>query len=193
MPFLIQHPLSRRRFLQGTSLLAAGMVLRPVVGAEDEAADSGTGEIRLALFSDPHIPADAGEAYRGFKPVENLGQVLPQIVAAQPLAAILCGDAARLQGLIPDYERLKTMLVPLAEECPVAIALGNHDDRANFRKVFGNVHPGLQPVTGKHVMVLEWLRLRVIVLDSLLFVNETPGLLGKAQRLWLDHFLQDSD
>lgn len=193
MPVLIQHPLSRRRFLQGTSLFAAGMVLRPVLGAEAETTAASSGEFRLALFSDTHTPADAEEAYRGFQPVENLKQLLPQVVAEQPLAAILCGDAARLEGLLPDYERLKSMLIPLAEECPIAIALGNHDNRANFRKVLGNVHPGLQPVTGKHVMVLEWPGLRVIVLDSLLFVNETPGLLGKAQRLWLDHFLRDSD
>lgn len=189
MPALIQHPLSRRRFLQGTSLLAAGVILRPAFGADADARE----EVRLALFSDTHIPADPAEAYRGFRPVENLERVVPQIVTDQPAAAILCGDAARLRGLLPDYERLKSMLAPLVEACPVAIALGNHDDRTNFRKVFGSAHPGLQPVTGKHVMVLEWPRLRAIVLDSLLFVNETPGLLGKAQRLWLDRFLQDSD
>lgn len=189
MPALIQHPLSRRRFLRGASLLTAGIVFRPAFSAETDARR----EVRLALLSDTHIPADAEEAYRGFKPVGNLKQALPQIVADQPAAAILCGDAARLEGLLPDYERLKSMLLPLAEDCPVAIALGNHDDRVNFRRVFGNVHPGLQPVTGKHVMVLEWPRLRVVVLDSLLFVNQTPGLLGKAQRLWLERFLRDSD
>jgi hypothetical protein len=35
--------------------------------------------------------------------------------------------------------------------------------------------------------------IRFLLLDSLLYVNKVPGLLGKAQRTWLDQYLAGSD
>lgn len=192
MPCLYQNSFTRRRFIGGMmSALSAVAVHRLV--AQESGTDSASRDLRLALFSDTHIPADPAGGYRGFLPVENLDRVLPQMIASEPATAILCGDAARLEGLVPDYERLRHMLEPLVRTCPVGIALGNHDDRANFWQVFGRAAEGAQAVANRHVLVLEWPILRCLVLDSLLFVNQTPGLLGKAQRLWLAEYLEQAD
>ncbi len=45
------------------------------------------------------------------------------------------------------------------------------------------------PVDGKHVTVIEHDAVRVVVLDSLLYVDRVAGLLGRAQRAWLEGFL----
>ena len=44
--------------------------------------------------------------------------------------------------------------------------------------------------SGKHVLVIELAPVRLIMLDSLLYVNTTAGLLGKAQREWLGEYLR---
>lgn len=73
------------------------------------------------------------------------------------------------------------------------MALGNHDDRQNFLKVFNNNPGEKQPVKGKHVVVANTPTTRLIILDSLLYVNKVPGLLGKAQRQWLENYLNQCD
>lgn len=181
MPGLFYEPISRRRFWTVSGGLAAGSIAcRYVAGGQPDT------EWRVALLSDTHIPADPTEKYRGFAPVENLRQVAQQVVQARPAAALLCGDAARLEGKVGDYQALRTLLEPIAETAPVVIGLGNHDDRRNFVNVFpSDATPGKQPVPGKHVVVLEHPLARVVMLDSLLYVNKVAGLLGKAQRAWL--------
>ncbi|MCP5516239.1 MAG: metallophosphoesterase [Verrucomicrobiales bacterium] len=193
MPCLYQNPLTRRRFIGGM-MGALSAVSLPRMAAREPVPDSPSRALRLALFSDTHIPANPADGYRGFRPVENLNRILPQMIERRPEAAILCGDAARLEGLLPDYERLGRLLDPLARTCPISIALGNHDDRTNFWEVFARGSLGESKTANRHVLVIEWPVLRCIVLDSLLFVNETPGLLGKAQRFWLaDHLARTDD
>lgn len=196
---LVTSAQSRRRFLGRLTAAAATLAARPLTAAaagpptNSAKGAAGAAPVRVALFSDTHIPADAAESYNGFRPVENLGRALPAMIESHPEAAILSGDAARLQGLEPDYRRLQAMLAPLVEECPVAVAMGNHDDRVTFRRVFTGKAPGAVKVADRQVMVFEWPAIRLIVLDSLLFVNKTPGLLGKAQRTWLADFLERED
>ena len=184
MPGYFDRSITRRGFVQSVALAATGLAMRGV----GQSADS-TGGFRLALLSDTHIPADPEGQYRGFFPVRNLEAVVPAVVQARPEAAIICGDAARLTGESGDYEALKRLLVPLAEQGPICIGLGNHDNRTNFFGVFEQVPEGRQEVRGKHVMVIERPAVRVIVLDSLLYVDRVAGLLGKAQREWLADYL----
>lgn len=184
MPLIFDSPLGRRDFLRISSLAGAAVVL---AGCRTPAAPRAGGgpEFHLALLSDTHIPADRAEAYRGFKPWENLQAVVPQVVRARPDGVVLCGDAARLEGKVEDYQALRALLEPVAAAAPVYLGLGNHDDRANFRKVI-TARPGtLAEAGGKHVTVIEHPAVRVIVLDSLLYVNQTAGLLGNGQRQWL--------
>ncbi len=180
MPISSLPPLSRRAF--SLSALGAGATL----------LRSAAPEMHWALLSDTHIPADPAEAYRGFTPVANLKRIVPEIAAAQPQGALICGDVARLQGLPGDYAVVRDILQPVAAAMPVAFALGNHDDRAAFTGVFGAAQAGAQALKNRHVVVVEGPAVRLIVLDSLVTANSTPGLLGKAQRTWLAEYLKSS-
>jgi 3',5'-cyclic AMP phosphodiesterase CpdA len=112
-----------------------------------------------------------------------------QVAAARPDFALVCGDAARLEGREEDYRELKVLLAPVAAVAPLLVALGNHDDRTSFRRVFADTPGWHAPVDGRHVTVVEHGLVRVAVLDSLLYVNQVAGLLGKAQREWLAAWL----
>jgi Icc protein len=189
---MFYEPISRKEFLKASARMAGAGVLaqwaRPALTADEPAE-----EAHVALLSDTHIPADAANEYRGFRPVDNLRQVVPQVVATRPTAVIVNGDAARLEGTREDYAALKELLTPIAHQAPVTIGLGNHDDRGNFFREFSprpeeNARPG-----GRHVSVFECGPVRFIVLDSLLYVNRVAGLLGKAQRAWLAGYLETSD
>ena len=149
-------------------------------------------EMHWALLSDTHIPADAANVYRGFQPVANLKRIVPEIVAAKPQGALICGDVARLEGHTADYHAVRSILKPLSDAMPVAMALGNHDDRQNFLTAFGAAQTGAQALKNRHVLVVEGPAVRLIVLDSLIAPNSTPGFLGKAQRSWLAEYLKSS-
>jgi 3',5'-cyclic AMP phosphodiesterase CpdA len=121
-------------------------------------------------------------------PWENTRVAAAQVAAARPDGVVLCGDVARLEGRVEDYRELATLLEPVAAVAPVCVALGNHDDRAHFREVM-TPPAGAAPVDGRLVSVIEHEAVRVLVLDSLLYVNQVAGLLGKAQRAWLAAYL----
>ncbi|PYI87904.1 MAG: hypothetical protein DME26_04630 [Verrucomicrobia bacterium] len=193
MPEIFYQPIDRRTFLRASSRALAAFVVagEVTVGAEDSSAQKKP--VHLALLSDTHLAADPKSEYRNFSPYENLKSAVAQVIEARPDGAILNGDAARLTGEMGDYEAVKGLLAPLAAQAPVYISMGNHDDRDNFFKVFENPAGERQKVTGRHVLVIAWPALRVIVLDSLLYVNKTAGLLGKAQREWLARYLESSD
>jgi 3',5'-cyclic AMP phosphodiesterase CpdA len=142
------------------------------------------------LLSDTHIPADRINGNRGFNPWANLKRVVPEVAAMRPEGVILNGDAARLEGLPGDYAELRSLLEPLSSLAPVYIGLGNHDDRNNFFKTFPAPPGARQTVKDRHVVVMEHDVARLVILDSLLYVNKTPGLLGQAQRDWLAAYLR---
>ncbi|MGH9630738.1 MAG: metallophosphoesterase family protein, partial [Bryobacteraceae bacterium] len=147
-----------------------------------------------AFLSDTHIPADRENEYRGFRPQENLRKVVPQVVEAQPGGVVIDGDLARLEGLPGDYEVLRTLIEPLTGATPVCMALGNHDERKNFLTAFERLGgPRPQDVVNRHVLTVDASPVRLVILDSLLQVNVTPGLLGKAQRQWLETYLRSAD
>ena len=180
MPISSLPSLSRRAFSL-TALGAGATLLR-----------SAAPEMHWALLSDTHIPADDTNTYRGFQPVANLKRIVPEIVAAKPQGALICGDVARLQGLPGDYDAVRQILKPVTEKMPVAFALGNHDHRANFVSALGTAQTGAQALKNRHVLVIEGPGVRFIVLDSLVEANSTPGFLGKAQRTWLAEYLKTS-
>ena len=190
MAEIFLESIDRRSFIK-TSLAALGAVV--TLDAASASAGGEKSAARWALLSDTHIPADVENNYRGLYPYRNLQKVAEDIASASPDAAVITGDLARLEGKTGDYTNLKKLLNPVAEKLPVFMALGNHDDRRNFTKVFIE-HPGRkQHIRGKHVVVVEKGPVRLIVLDSLLYANKTPGLLGKAQRQWLANYLKECD
>ncbi|HEY3444252.1 MAG TPA: metallophosphoesterase [Paludibaculum sp.] len=180
MPISSLPSLSRRAFSL-TALGAGATLLR-----------SAAPQMHWALLSDTHLPADAANSYRGFQPVANLKRIVPEIVAARPQGALICGDVARLEGLPADYDAVRQILKPVMDKIPVAMALGNHDHRANFINAFGAAQTGVQALKNRHVLVIEGPAVRLVVLDSLVEANSTPGFLGKAQRTWLAEYLKTS-
>ena len=189
------HPsINRRDFLKG-GLAAVGAVVTlggcsSLGGRQSQKAPA---TARWALLSDTHIPEDVENNYRGFYPYRNLEKVVPGVISNAPDAVAITGDLARLTGQPGDYANLEKLLTPLAEQSPVFMALGNHDDRGNFLKTFDKLPGQKQSVAGKCVVVAETPPVRLIMLDSLFYVNKVPGLLGRAQRRWLAEYLKNSD
>ncbi|HWQ52302.1 MAG TPA: metallophosphoesterase [Bryobacteraceae bacterium] len=179
MPHLSLPPSSRRAFLQTAF---GGVVFAMAPGGSEP----------WALLSDIHIPEDPATENRGFHLHDNMKRVLEGVAQSPVRGMVISGDLARTSGKPGDYRALRQFLEPTLSRMPVAMALGNHDDRANFLEVFAE-HPGASAmVKGKHVLVIEAGPVRLIVLDSQIFVNRVPGLLGKAQRTWLDEYLRTS-
>jgi len=184
--------MNRRSFIQ-TGLAAFGTLVTLNAGCSPDLMKSDENQTRLALLADTHIPEDVQNNYRGLYPYRNLEKVVPDLVSNSPDGVLIAGDLARLTGQPGDYANLRKLLNPVAEKTPVFMALGNHDDRQNFLKVFSET-PGDKPdLKGKHVTIVKKSATRIIMLDSLLYTNKVPGLLGKAQRQWLENYLKESD
>ena len=188
MPGLLHRPFHRRDFLKATLVSSVATVIHRSLEIRGDEASS---ELRLALVSDTHIgPGERAKDKRGYDPCAQLRRAIPDIVATKPRAMILNGDAASREGLVEDYQELKTLLQPLEQIAPVFVGLGNHDDRENFRRVFTDGPSLTSEVLKRQVLILDEPLMRFIVLDSLLYVNKAAGLLGEAQRTWLTEYLE---
>jgi 3',5'-cyclic AMP phosphodiesterase CpdA len=192
MAEIFYKSMNRRTFIK-TGLTAVGTLAIMVTGCSPGLRKSEKKPARWALLADTHIPEDVNDNYRGFFPYQNLQKVIPDIVSASPDGVVIAGDLARLTGQLGDYANLKKLLNPIAEKRPVFMTLGNHDNRENFVKVFNEVPGEKQPVENKLVTVIKRPPIRLIILDSLFYVNKVPGLLGKAQRQWLENYLKECD
>ncbi|MDA3923183.1 MAG: metallophosphoesterase [Kiritimatiellae bacterium] len=181
--------LNRRSFIK-SSIFAAGAASLGITEITYAATGAST---RWALLSDTHIPADKKEVWRGFSMIDNLEALLPGVAESKPDGIGITGDVARLKGLTEDYAVVKEYVEKLAQTAPVHMALGNHDNFKNFNAAFPVTEGEKAPVKGKHVTVINSGPVRMIFLDSLQMTNNTAGLLGKAQRNWLDQYLKDSD
>jgi Icc protein len=192
MTEIFSRSMNRRSFIQ-TGLAAFGTLVTLNAGCSPCLMKSDEKETRLALLADTHIPEDVENNYRGFYPYRNLEKVVPELVSNSPDGVLIAGDLARLTGQSGDYANLKKLFSPVAEKTPVFMALGNHDDRQNFLKVFDDT-PGNKPdLKGKHVTIVKKASTRMIMLDSLLYTDKVQGLLGKAQRQWLENYLKECD
>ncbi len=190
MPGIWYEPVSRKTFLKRslTAGLAftAGFPFKAWPVSEKE-------EARWAFLSDIHISEDENNEYRNFFPFKNLKKVVTEVVAARPEGVVINGDIARLTGLTGDYRQVKSLLAPVAAKTPVYMTLGNHDERDHFYAVIDPASDKTQEVENKHVAVLDAGPVRLILLDSLMYVDKTPGFLGEKQRDWLRQYLQNSD
>lgn len=184
MPAAILPSMDRRTFLRASALGIAALV----VGYESRAGED---ELHLAMLSDTHIPADRLPGARGYSGYEQLKSIVPVIAAAKPDGLVVAGDLAQLEGYREDYEVLFELLKPVTDVMPAYIALGNHDNRENFFAVAGELSGERPKVEGKHVTVIEHATVRLILLDSLMYVRKNGGFLGKAQREWLAAYLAE--
>ena len=185
----LRYEMTRRQFIRAGLAAGGAMVLGPRLSP----ADAGQEHTRWAFLSDTHIAADPENNYRGFYPYRNFQKVIDRIRANLPEGTVITGDLARLTGQPGDYENFKKLLAPVAENRPVCLALGNHDNRDNFLRAFETPAGEREPVKGKHIVTVNAGPVRFVVLDSQLYVEKTPGLLGKAQRAWLESYLRACD
>jgi 3',5'-cyclic AMP phosphodiesterase CpdA len=116
---------------------------------------------RFAFLSDLHLSRpDPSDHLLHSDTEATLAAVIDRIAALDPAPdfTVLGGDLAN-HGSIDSYRLLRAMLVPL--KMPVIPALGNHDDRAAFRAVFGWPDPADAPLfhharrAGLHVIALD--------------------------------------
>lgn len=168
--------------------LGAAVLARGAAALQGQSASA-----RWAFFSDTHIAADPGNTYRGFRPYDQLSKVAPMVASSNVSGTLINGDLARLEGQPGDYENLAKLLAPISAKMPIAMALGNHDHRKNFQTAITKYPGDAQVVRDRHVTAVAAGPVRLLVLDSLIQPNLTPGLLGREQRTWLERYLASSD
>jgi len=190
MSGICQQRVSRRQLLKGGLALAAGAV---VFGPRSVLGEDRDGCARWAFLSDTHIAADPDNHYRGFYPYRNLQEITSQLGYDLPEGLVVTGDLARLKGQPEAYANVKTLLTPLVEKRPVYLGLGNHDNREDFFRTFGDSRGSGETVNNKHVVVADAGPVRLIILDTLLHINRMPGMLGWPQRAWLETYLRTCD
>lgn len=138
-------------------------------------------------LSDLHL-APPGQLVGGVDPMRQMQGVLARIrqLDVAPAFIVVSGDLSN-DGSAASYEVVKGLLAELSgEDTPVLLALGNHDDRATFRRVvLGEEAGGQGPYCYSQLID----GLRVIVLDSLI-PGQDSGALGAAQLAWLEEELQ---
>jgi 3',5'-cyclic AMP phosphodiesterase CpdA len=188
MPFHLP-PISRRAFLRRAALFSSTLAVSPSLLASAHRTDSDS----FAMLADTHIAADPAQVTREVNMFGNLNGVAGEILGLRrnPAGIFIVGDCALGDGQPGDYRTLLKGLEPLrAAGMTAHLALGNHDDRGNFRAI-------VKPVTdhdnvGHHVSVVRSRRANWFMLDSLEKTLQTPGLLGPEQLEWLARAL-DAD
>lgn len=178
MPILID----RRSFLKRSATLAGGAALARF-------GTAAAAPLRVAILSDTHIAANPQDEFRGFRPHENLRKAVAQATAAKCDLAIVNGDLARREGLPEDYAKFNSLISPLADAQPLAVTLGNHDERNNARNALAKRTGETAPVEQKYVSTLDAGGMRFVFLDSLMVTNISAGQLGHAQREWLAKYV----
>ncbi|HEX5399149.1 MAG TPA: metallophosphoesterase [Verrucomicrobiae bacterium] len=177
--------LSRRAFLKRAGLAGAAATLAPFsyAGTAEKLRDQHT----FALFSDPHIAADATAISRGVNMADNLAACVRELMAwpLKPAAVIVNGDLALKNGQPGDYVMFGKLIEPARTLAPLHLTLGNHDQRENFWQAFPQDAEKVNAVPQKQVAVYASARANWFVLDSLDKTDSTPGDLGEAQLHWL--------
>ena len=140
----------------------------------------------IAQVTDIHLgfqPDDPAEMNR-----RRLDDVVAALLALTPRPDLLLatGDLTE-NGSLASYQTLKSVTRQLP--FPVHFALGNHDDRSNFRTVFPEV-----PVSASGHVQYDFLHgaLRFVVLDTL-EAGQHGGAFSTQQAQWLDGVLGGDD
>lgn len=134
--------------------------------------------MKILHFTDPHL-VGGGKLLYGCNPAERFKTLLDHAMARHPDAAamVITGDLVD-EGAIEAYEELQSIIKTIA--MPVHVTLGNHDNRANFRAVFGG-----EGSVDTHFDVAGW---RVVLVDTLKD-GSAMGELDDGQLSWLDEAL----
>lgn len=151
----------------------------------------GAPKLKLGLVADTHIGAEPAAKFKGgYDAVANAAKAVTALSQYGPQLLVCLGDLARSVGENGDYEHWRRIFAPLTAGRPAVLLPGNHDRRDRMLAHFSSDSPRQ---TQKAVTVVNAGGLRLIALDSLYRTDVVPGLLGEAQRLWLESYLDDSE
>ena len=132
------------------------------------------------------MPSSETETSYGLSPYQRMEHLINSIDRLEypPSFAIITGDLSQ-GGTVEGYELVKRYTKRLNEKgIQTMLAMGNHDDRENYRRVFQK-RPSSEPV----YFTEEYGELQIIVLDSL-----HPGFSGgrfEGEQLdWLSEVLK---
>lgn len=138
----------------------------------------------LLHLSDTHLRAHGSRLYDRIDAEERLGKALTAITDSgmRPHALVFTGDLADF-GEPEAYERVRSLVEPVAEavDARVIWVMGNHDERAAFRRgLWGRADDSGRPVD----RVDEIDGLRIVTLDTSV-PGKHHGELSDAQLSWL--------
>ncbi|WP_052409591.1 metallophosphoesterase [Paraburkholderia oxyphila] len=91
----------------------------------------------IVQLTDLHVVEPGTLGHNGTDNTQYVAHALSRVGALEPKprAVVLTGDLAD-HGSVAEYAALRAMLDEI--DVPAYLALGNHDNRANFLEVFGN-------------------------------------------------------
>ena len=145
---------------------------------------------KIIIFTDLHM-IPAGKTIIGLDPAQRLAAGIEHVNRYHPDAdtVIVTGDLAH-RGDHASYERLKVELDKLVP--PLAITVGNHDQREAFLEVFKDT---VTDENGFVQRVIDFDDCRAVLLDTLFappydFPNSHSGLLCAKRLEWLDRQLE---
>jgi 3',5'-cyclic AMP phosphodiesterase CpdA len=143
----------------------------------------------VAQITDTHVGMPGSHVDQLFHTTAHLERAVEHLKALRPApdVVLVTGDLAD-HGRVDEYERLGAILARLA--MPVYVIPGNHDDRANLRRVFDR-----QPHLGQNgdfiqYTVEDW-PLRLVALDTLV-PGSDRGLLCAGRLSWLEERLAEA-
>jgi Icc protein len=139
----------------------------------------GTASLRFLHISDLHILAEDGPRQFGADTTAILRQVVPMMNALRPDFIVASGDLVSDESEA-SYRQLRRLLEPV--EAPIHFMMGNHDDRAAFRRVF---RPDEPPSADPVCEAFERGGVRFLLLDSVL-PGKVEGCLSTGQLEWLE-------
>jgi 3',5'-cyclic AMP phosphodiesterase CpdA len=189
----VDRQVNRRQFLTFGLAVASGVVAMGPCPRPAKDVQEPEDLARWALLSDTHVAADPEHQFRGFYPYMNLQKITTEIASDLPDGLVITGDLARSKGSTGAYDNVKSLLAPLARKRPIYMAVGNHDNRDDFLQAFENPNGSGGVIQDKHIVTTMAGPVRMIILDTLLYVNTFPGMLGRQQRTWLETYLRLCD
>jgi 3',5'-cyclic-AMP phosphodiesterase len=181
-------PISRRSFLARSVAAAAGLALKPALFAEARRVNPDS----WAFFSDIHLAADTDSVQRGVNMADHFKAVSHELLglAEQPAALFITGDCALNSGEKQDYATVTKLLELIrAQQLPIHLLLGNHDNREHFWEVLQEERIAKRPLVDRQVALVRTPRANWFILDSLDKTLSTPGYVGKEQLDWVSSAL----
>jgi len=145
----------------------------------------------IAQLSDTHIRIPGTPLFNGVDSDIQLQKAIDWLLSDQLSvdAVVISGDLTQ-DGLVEEYQHLRQLLTPLANQMPIYLALGNHDHLENFMQVFSD-YPGIVQASAQDALQY---RVKIgdyqfLILDSLEVGND-QGHLNPNRLDWLNQQLQ---